>query len=151
MRRDITLSPLMSLTIRNFYKEPLMSHILGHSSTTFSTISHFYWYVFNQGHQLWYWGYPQTENRSKILLNDLMVCFLLEATLELILTGDAKCSSLTADTVLHLGVLPDGRLSITVMHLQNFSSFVQLLKNFIQGVRFFFLVVLPDFFFLIPA
>lgn len=113
---EITLSPLMPLTIRNFYKEPPMNHILGHSSTTFSTISHFYWYVFNHRHQLWYWGYPQTENRSKILLNDLMVYFLLEATLELILTGDAKCSSLTEDTVLHLGVLPDVRLSIIVTH-----------------------------------
>ena len=36
-----------------------------------------------------------------------MVWFLVEAPLELILTGDFKCLSLTTEAVLHLSVLPD--------------------------------------------
>ena len=50
---------------------------------------------------------PQTEYASEVFLNDLMVWFLLEAPLELILTGDFKCLSLTTEAVMHLSVLLD--------------------------------------------
>lgn len=87
----------MTLMTRSLYNVPLMSYILRQAKAMFSTICHFYWYVFDQGHQL----IPQTEYASEVFLNDLMVWFLLEAPLELILTGDFKCSLLTTEGVVH--------------------------------------------------
>ena len=50
---------------------------------------------------------PQTEYASEVFLNDFMVWFLPEAPLELILTGDFKCSLLKTEAVVHWSVLPD--------------------------------------------
>ena len=48
VRRELTLSPLMT---RSLYNEPPMSYILRQARAIFSTVIHFYWYVFDQGHQ----------------------------------------------------------------------------------------------------
>lgn len=123
----------MSVMIWSFHEEPQMGNILRQSSAIFSTIDCFYWYIFDQGCQPWYWGYPHTEYSSKILLNDLMVYFLLEAILKLILTGDPKCSFIADNwSVPHLSVLPVYQVEHNCNSSTDFFLFLQLLKNFLS-------------------